>query len=125
MFFNRIFSLCFSSDVVKQKENEIAQKAEEVSKIKAEMNKLKATMKKSSVLNLEVEAYEKSLTEVSLKYDTTVKQLSEAKTEIETHQAAIKKLNNDVQTLTNELELEKQNSSGKFSCDFFLVRSND
>lgn len=69
-------------------------------------------MKKSNVLNLEVEAYEKSLTEVSLKYDATVKQLAEAKNEIESHQATIQKLTTEIQTLTNQLELEKQNSSG-------------
>ena len=75
-------------------------------------------MKKSNVLNLEVEAYEKSLTEVSLKYDTTVKQLAEAKNTIESHQTTIQKLTTEIQTLTNQLELEKQNSSGKFN--FFL-----
>ncbi|XP_031625983.1 GRIP and coiled-coil domain-containing protein 2 [Contarinia nasturtii] len=98
-------------DVVKQKENEIIQKAEEASKIKSEMNKLMTTMKKSSVLNLEVEAYEKSLTEISQKYETNLKQLSEAKTEIETHQNSIKLLNMDIQSLTNQLEIEKQNSN--------------
>lgn len=80
-------------------------------------------MKKSNVLNLEVEAYEKSLTEVSLKYDTTMKQLSEAKIEIERHQATIQKLTTEIQTLTNQLELEKQNSSGWFGliflCDLY------
>lgn len=69
-------------------------------------------MKKSNVLNLEVEAYEKSLTEVSLKYDATVKQLAEAKNELEEHQATIQKLTTEVQTLANQLELEKQNSNG-------------
>lgn len=108
--------------MVKQKENEILQKTEEVAKIKAEMQKLKATMKKSSVLNLEVEAYEKSLTEVSLKYESTTKQLSEAKTEIESYQATIKKLNVDIQSLTNQLELEKQNSSGKFQNSVFHLK---
>lgn len=74
-------------------------------------------MKKSSVLNLEVVAYEKSLTEVSLKYESTMKQLSEAKTEIETHQATIKKLNTEINALQNQLDLEKQNANGKFYCN--------
>lgn len=105
-----IFSLF--AGVIKQKDEEISQKADEVQKIKTEMNKLKASMKKNNVLNLEVEAYEKSLTEMSQKYETTSKQLLEAKTEIETNQNAIKILTTEIQTLTNQLELEKQNSSG-------------
>lgn len=122
VFFSQTFSLFLFTDVVKQKENEILQKTEEVAKIKAEMQKLKATMKKSSVLNLEVEAYEKSLTEVSLKYESTMKQLSEAKTEIDSYQATIKKLNADIQSLTNQLELEKQNSSGNFQNNFSIYK---
>lgn len=69
-------------------------------------------MKKSSVLNLEVEAYEKSLTEMSQKYESNLRQLSEAKTEIETHQNTIKQLNTEIQSLTHQLEIEKQNSNG-------------
>lgn len=120
IFQSKILSLF--SDVVKQKENEVLQKTEEVAKIKTEMQKLKATMKKSSVLNLEVEAYEKSLTEVSLKYESTMKQVSEAKMEIETHQATIKKLNAEIQSLTNQLELEKQNLSGNFQNNFSILK---
>lgn len=93
--------------------DEITQKSEEVAKITSEMNKLKASMKKSSVLNLEVEAYEKSLKEMSQKYETTLKQLSDAKNEIENHETSIKGLTTDIQTLKNQLDLEKQNSSGK------------
>lgn len=69
-------------------------------------------MKKTSVLNLEVEAYEKSLKEMSQKHDSIVKQLSDAKSEIGSHQNPIKKLNMEIQTLNNHLELEKQNSNG-------------
>lgn len=80
-------------------------------------------MKKSSVLNLEVEAYEKSLTEVSQRYDTTLKQLSEAKSEIESHQATIKTLTTEIQTLTNQLDLEKQNSNGWFLWFHLQIKS--
>lgn len=108
--------------VIKQKDDEISQKAEEVQKIKNEMNKLRASMKKNNVLNLEVEAYEKSLTEMSQKYESTLKQLSEAKAENETNQNTIKKLTTEIQTLTNQLELEKQNSNG-ISFLNFIFRS--
>lgn len=77
-------------------------------------------MKKNNVLNLEVEAYEKSLKEMSQKYDSTVKQLSEAKIEIDGHQITIKSLNTEIQTLNNQIELEKQNSNGKYSFKFHL-----
>lgn len=106
--------LFFLSGVIKQKEDEISQKSEEVQKIRNEMNKLRASMKKNNVLNLEVEAYEKSLTEMSQKHESTLKQLSEAKAEIETHLNTIKKLTTEKETLTGQLELEKQNSNGNF-----------
>lgn len=70
-------------------------------------------MKKNNVLNLEVEAYEKSLKEISEKLESQVKQLTEAREENEKHMLTIQSLRNDVNRLNNELELEKQHSNGK------------
>lgn len=50
--------------------DEIATKATEIKNQKSELNKIKASMKKNNVLNLEVEAYEKSLKESSQKLET-------------------------------------------------------
>lgn len=115
-FYNVVF---FSfSDQVKQKEAEIGAKVQEISKLKADLNKVQNSMKKNNVLNLEVEAYEKSLKEISEKLESQVKQLTEAREENEKHKSTIQSLQNDVQRLNNELELEKQNSNGKSDLNF-------
>lgn len=79
-------------------------------------------MKKSNVLSLEVEAYEKSLKELSEKLDSHVKQLTEAKNENEKLTEIIQTLRNDILKLKNELDLEKQNSTGNKL--YFLVRKS-
>lgn len=100
-------------DQVKQKDAEIGTKVQEIAKLKADLNKMQNSMKKNSVLNLEVEAYEKSLTEISEKLESQVKQLTEARDENEKQKQTIQSLNTDIQKLNNELELERQNSNGK------------
>lgn len=59
------------------KETESSSRNEQVSKLKAELSKLRASMKKSNVLNLEMEAYEKSSKEMTQKLETKVVQLAE------------------------------------------------
>lgn len=103
------------TDQVKQKEAEVASKLEEIAKLKCDLNKIQNSMKKNNVLSLEVEAYEKSLKELSDKLDSHVKQLSEVKAENEKHISTIQSLNADIVKLKSELELEKQNSTGKFT----------
>lgn len=78
-------------------------------------------MKKHNVLNLEVEAYEKSLKELSLKLESNVKQLTDAKDQNRTNEEAIQTLNTEIQTITNQLELEKQNSNGKVVRSLFSL----
>lgn len=46
-------------------------------KLKVELQKLQSSMKKTSVLNLEVEAYEKSLKEMNQKLETNSKQMTD------------------------------------------------
>lgn len=92
-------------------------KVEEMSKLKTELNKLKSSMKKSNVLSLEVEAYEKSLKDMAEKLEANVKQLAEVRNEKEQHEATIQALKADILKLNNELELEKQNSNGKYILD--------
>lgn len=91
---------------------------QEISKLKADLNKVQNSIKKNNVLNLEVEAYEKSLKEISEKLESQVKQYTEAREENEKHKLTIQLLQNDVQRLNNELELEKQNSNGKSDLRF-------
>lgn len=99
-------------DTVKQKDAEIQKKLEEITKFKADINKMQSSMKKHSVLNLEVEAYEKSLKEISTKLETSTKQLNEAKNLNHQMEESIQGLNNDILGLKNQLDLEKQNSNG-------------
>lgn len=65
--------------MLETKEAESSLRNEQVSKLKAEMGKLRASMKKSNVLNLEVEAYEKSSKEMIQKLETKVVQLAEVR----------------------------------------------
>lgn len=97
---------------MKQKDAEIQKKLDEITKLKAEMNKMQSSMKKHSVLNLEVEAYEKSLKEVSTKLETSTKQLNEAKNQSHQLEESMQGLNNDILALNIQLDLEKQNSNG-------------
>lgn len=68
---------CHFPDEINRKEEEIAAKSEAVASLKSELGKLKASSKKSSVLNLEMEAYEKSSKEMAQKLETKIMQLAE------------------------------------------------
>lgn len=67
------------TDEIQQKSTEIESKSSEIVSLKNELSKLKTSMKKNNVLNLEVEAYEKSSKEMALKLETKVMQLAEVK----------------------------------------------
>lgn len=64
-------------DELKLKENIMVLKMEQISKLTSELNKIRSSIKKSSVLNLEVEAYEKSSKEIAQKLATKAMQLIE------------------------------------------------
>lgn len=66
-------------DLLQAKEAELTSRNEQVSKLKADLVKLRASMKKSNVLNLEMEAYEKSSKEMTQKLEAKVVQLAEVK----------------------------------------------
>lgn len=97
---------------MKLKDAEIQQKLDEIAKLKGDIGKMQSSMKKHSVLNLEVEAYEKSLQEMSTKLESSTKQLTDAKNENRQLDQSMQPLNTEIQTLQNQLELEKQNSNG-------------
>lgn len=97
---------------MKLKDAEIQQKLDEIAKLKGDIGKMQSSMKKHSVLNLEVEAYEKSLQEMSTKLESSTKQLTDTKNENRQLDQSIQPLNTEIQTLQNQLELEKQNSNG-------------
>lgn len=109
-----------AKDVAKQKDAEIQRKLDEIAKLKADITKMQSSMKKHSVLNLEVEAYEKSLKEMSAKLETSTKQLADAKNQNHDLEVAMQGLNTEIQTLTSQLDLEKQNSTGLSLEQMFL-----
>lgn len=65
------------SELLAASEAESMSRNEHVAKLRADLSKLRASMKKSNVLNLEMEAYEKSSKEMTQKLETKVVQLAE------------------------------------------------
>lgn len=65
--------------LLEAKDGESSSRNEQVSKLKAELGKTRASMKKSNVLNLEMEAYEKSSKEMTQKLENKVVQLAEVR----------------------------------------------
>lgn len=62
---------------MKARKAELDSKMDEEKKLKSELNKIKSSVKKNNVLNLEMEAYEKSLKEISQKLESKNLQLAE------------------------------------------------
>lgn len=67
----------YFSDEISTKDKEIAAQKDEVIKLNTELTRVKASMKSANVLNLEMEAYEKSLNEVSQKLDAKLAEITD------------------------------------------------
>lgn len=111
------------------------------------MGKLRASMKKSNVLNLEMEAYEKSSKEMTQKLETKVVQLAEVNGtgahkllagnwisfvsfQMEaanmSKEATIKSLRNEIKQLNKLLETEKQSASeSQQECELLRIKLRD
>lgn len=132
------------------KEAESSSQNDQVSKLKAELGKLRASMKKSNVLNLEMEAYEKSSKEMTQKLEAKVVQLAEVngvyacnghrmiKSKVElifsfqmeaanmSKEATIKSLRNEIKQLNELLETEKQSASeSQQECELLRIKLRD
>lgn len=89
-------------------------KAAEIKAQKAELNKIKASMKKNNVLNLEMEAYEKSLKEVSQKLETQTMRVTELESSTKSLENTVDAQKNQIRILEESLKSEKQHSVGKW-----------
>ncbi|KAL5282672.1 GCC2 family protein [Megaselia abdita] len=85
---------------------ELDSKLKEIDKQKIELQKLNAAKKQSNVLSLEVEAYEKSLNEVSGR-------LSEKNSIVESLQNCIEKKDEQIQSLNKEIQHLVENIDGE------------
>ncbi|XP_046804900.1 GRIP and coiled-coil domain-containing protein 2 isoform X2 [Lucilia cuprina] len=79
-------------------QNQIAEKQKHIDSLKAENQKLKSSRKQANVLNLEIEAAEKSLTEVTNK-------LASRSLELETAQESLKSKDSTIIQLKKEIDL--------------------
>lgn len=96
---------------------ELAKKSEELGamktqcdKLKSEIERKKSAEKQSSVLNLEIEAYEKSLNDATHKLEKSKITIQELKEEAESKEATIKALNAQIKFLEENIESEKMHS---------------
>jgi chromosome segregation ATPase len=92
------------NDVIKFKDKQLEEEREA-------QKKLKQTVKKPSMLDLELEAYEKQMESINNKYEGTKKQILELESTISSQNDSIEAFKNQIALLEQNLESEKSHSS--------------
>lgn len=90
--------------------NQLETKSKEFDTQKLELQKLQIAKKQSNVLSLEVEAYEKSLNDVSEKLSEKINSIKELESSIETKDYKIESLKKEIELLEQNLDGEKKHS---------------
>lgn len=95
---------------LKNKEKELTDEMETQKHLRSEIDKLKLAVKKTNVLSLEMEAYEKSLTDINNKLEIKRTQCAELEQTIEAQNDTVNSLKNQIKFLDSELNAEKLHS---------------
>lgn len=97
------------------KEKSIQEFSATIDNLKAELSTVKTAAKKTSVLSLEMEAFEKSHNELNAKLTQKKQQVEELEAAMTNQNGEIESLKNQITTLEETLNAEKVHAAGK-SC---------
>lgn len=95
---------------LKAKEKQLADELEAQKELKAEVERSRLAAKKANVLNLEMEAYEKSLAELNKKLEAKKDQVIEMEGTLEVQDGTIKSLKSQITLLDQSLASERSHS---------------
>ncbi|XP_058061250.1 GRIP and coiled-coil domain-containing protein 2 [Anopheles bellator] len=95
---------------LKSKEKELADEQEQQKELRSELDRTKLAVKKANVLSLEMEAYERSLTELNNKLETKKTLVKELEAKIEMQDTAMKSLKQQITLLEESLESQQRHS---------------
>ncbi|XP_055547661.1 GRIP and coiled-coil domain-containing protein 2 isoform X2 [Wyeomyia smithii] len=95
---------------LKAKEKQLNDELEAQKELKVEVEKSRLMMKKTNVLNLEMEAYEKSLAELNKKLETKKAQVQDLEGTIDAQEGTIKSLKSQMALLEQSLLSERTHS---------------
>ncbi|XP_052863428.1 GRIP and coiled-coil domain-containing protein 2 [Anopheles cruzii] len=95
---------------LKSKEKELADEQEQQKELRSELDRTKLAVKKANVLSLEMEAYERSLTELNNKLETKKTLVKELEAKIDLQETAMKSLKQQITLLEESLESQQQHS---------------
>ncbi|XP_055607968.1 GRIP and coiled-coil domain-containing protein 2-like [Uranotaenia lowii] len=97
-------------NALKAKEKQFTDELESQKELKAELEKLRLAAKKANVLNLEMEAYEKSLAELNRKLEAKKEQVKELEGNLEAQEGTTKSLKSQIALLEQSLSGERSHS---------------
>lgn len=95
---------------LKVKEKQLGDELEAQKELKAEVERSRLVVKKANVLNLEMEAYEKSLAELNNKLEIKKTQVKELEGTLEAQEGTIKSLKSQIALLEQSLSAERVHS---------------
>ncbi|XP_058448515.1 GRIP and coiled-coil domain-containing protein 2 [Malaya genurostris] len=95
---------------LKAKEKQLSDELEAQKDLKAEVERSRLAVKKANVLSLEMEAYEKSSSELNKKLESKKVQVSELEGTIETQEGTIKSLKSQIGLLEQSLTSERSHA---------------
>ncbi|XP_039431092.1 GRIP and coiled-coil domain-containing protein 2 [Culex pipiens pallens] len=95
---------------LKAKEKQLTDELEAQKELKAEVERSRLAAKKANVLNLEMEAYEKSLAELNKKLEAKKDQVKELESTMEVQEGTIKSLKSQIALLDQSLASERSHS---------------
>ncbi|XP_035777436.1 GRIP and coiled-coil domain-containing protein 2-like isoform X2 [Anopheles albimanus] len=95
---------------LKSKEKELVDEQERQKELRMELDRSKLAVKKANVLSLEMEAYERSLTELNSKLEAKKTLVKELEGTIDTQAVTIKSLKQQLVVLEESLESQQQHS---------------
>ncbi|KAL1386083.1 hypothetical protein pipiens_012867 [Culex pipiens pipiens] len=95
---------------LKAKEKQLTDELEAQKELKAEVERSRLAAKKANVLNLEMEAYEKSLAELNKKLEAKKDQVKELESTMEVQEGTVKSLKSQIALLEQSLASERSHS---------------
>ncbi|XP_050082054.1 GRIP and coiled-coil domain-containing protein 2 [Anopheles aquasalis] len=95
---------------LKSKEKELVDEQERQKELRMELDRSKLAVKKANVLSLEMEAYERSLTELNSKLETKKTLVKELEGTIDTQAVTIKSLKQQLVVLEESLDSQQKHS---------------
>lgn len=95
---------------MESKEKIIKQNSDTIDQLQTDLSKAKAMAKKTNVLSLEMDSYEKSLSEVSKKLDEKKSQVQEFEAMVESQKITIDSLNKQIIALEENVSSEKSHA---------------